>query len=77
MSMPAIDIDAMSPAERMRLIADLWDSLPDADLGLSDAERHELDRRLADMDADIEAGNALGASWADLRARIESRRSDK
>ncbi len=77
MSTPAINIDAMSPTERVRLIADLWDSLPDSDLELSGDQRRELDLRLADLDEDIAAGRSLGSSWADARARIESRRTGK
>lgn len=72
--MPAIDIDSMSAEERVRLIAELWDSLPEDAPELSGAERAELDRRLDDMDADIAAGKPLGSSWPDVRARIEARR---
>ena len=77
MSMPAIDIQAMSPAERVDLIADLWDSMPDSESLLSQAQRDELDRRIDDLDADIEAGRPLGASWEDVRARIESRHTER
>lgn len=77
MSMPAIDIDSMSAEERVRLIAELWDSLPEDAPEPSDAERAELDRRLDDMDADIAAGKSLGSSWTDVRARIEARRDRK
>lgn len=75
--MPAIDIHSMSAEERVRLIAELWDSLPEDAPELSDAERAELDRRLEDMDADIAAGKSLGSSWSDVRARIEARRDRK
>ncbi len=39
-----------SPAERLRLVEDIWDSLTasPSDVGVSDAHRTELDRRLAD-----------------------------
>ncbi len=75
--MPAIDIDSMSPEERVRLIAELWDSLPTDAPELSDAERAELDRRLEDLDADIAVGKSLGSSWTEVRARIEARRDRK
>ena len=75
--MPAIDIDSMSPSERMRLIGDLWDSLPESELHLSDAQRLELDRRVDELDVDIASGQPLGSSWADVRARIEARRAHK
>jgi hypothetical protein len=37
MSMPAIDINAMEPEERLRLIGDLWESLSESpeDVGLT------------------------------------------
>lgn len=68
MSMPAIDIHALNPDERLRLIEDLWDSLRDrpADIGLTDAQRAELDRRL---DA-LESGRAKLVSWDEIKARL-------
>jgi putative addiction module component (TIGR02574 family) len=68
MSMPAIDIDAMQPEERLRLIGDLWDSLtenPD-EIRLTPAQRAELDRRLDRL----ESGKARLVSWDELRARL-------
>ena len=68
MSMPAIDIDAMEPDERLRLIGDLWDSLsenPD-DVNLTPAQRAELDRRLDRL----ESGKATLVSWEELKARL-------
>ncbi len=68
MSMPAIDIDAMEPEERLRLIGDLWDSLSEnpADLSLTQAQRAELDRRLNRL----ESGKAKLVSWEELKARL-------
>ena len=68
MSMPAIDIDAMEPEERLRLIGDLWDSLSEnpEDVGLTPAQRAELDRRLDRL----ESGKAKLVSWEDLKARL-------
>lgn len=36
----------LTPAERLDLIAELWDSLDDTDVPVSSAQRAELDRRL-------------------------------
>jgi putative addiction module component (TIGR02574 family) len=68
MSMPAIDIDAMEPEERLRLIDDLWDSLSEnpEDVSLTPAQRAELDRRLDRM----ESGKAKLVSWEELKARL-------
>ena len=68
MSMPAIDIDAMDPDERLRLIGDLWDSLNEnpEDVGLTSAQRDEIDRRLDKL----ESGKAKLVSWEELKARL-------
>jgi putative addiction module component (TIGR02574 family) len=52
MSKPAIDIDKLSPDERLRLMERLWDSLNDQDVPLTVEQRTELDRRLDELDAE-------------------------
>jgi len=49
MSSPAHDFRYLTVAERIQLVEDIWDSISDADevLELTDAQRAELDRRLA------------------------------
>ena len=68
MSIPAIDINAMEPEERLRLIGDLWDSLSESpeDVSLTPAQRAELDRRLDRL----ESGKAKLVSWDELKARL-------
>lgn len=68
MSMPAIDVNAMEPEERLRLIGDLWDSLSESpeDVGLTPAQREELDRRLDRL----ESGKAKLVSWDELKSRL-------
>lgn len=47
------EILELSVAERIRLVEDIWDSIaaePD-ELPLTDSERQELDRRLADQES--------------------------
>ncbi len=68
MSMPAIDINAMEPEERLRLIGDLWDSLSESpeDVALTPDQRAELDRRLDRL----ESGKAKLVSWDELKARL-------
>ncbi len=68
MSMPAIDIERLSPEERLRLIADLWESLrtrPDA-VPLSRAQRDELDRRLDELDR----GETETIPWEEVKRRL-------
>ena len=68
MSIPAIDIDAMEPEERLRLIGDLWDSLNESPerVTLTTAQRVELDRRLDRL----ESGKAKLVSWDELKKRL-------
>ncbi len=60
--MGAIDITRLSPAERLELLEQLWDSLsatPNA-LPLTEAQREELDRRLDDLDREGPGRHSMG-----------------
>ncbi|HEX9463585.1 MAG TPA: addiction module protein [Alphaproteobacteria bacterium] len=62
----------LTPAERIQLAEDLWDSVaaqPDSLPPLSDAQRVEIERRLAEHARD--PGTAT--SWDEIRARLWSR----
>ena len=62
-------IARMSPPERLALIAELWNSLGDQPLLLSDAHRAELQRRLDSLDQD----RTKVVAWADLQAELAAR----
>lgn len=66
-----LDITKLSTSERIQLAEDLWDSVAaeTGGLPLTVAQQTELDRRLADLERDLEAGEP----WAAVRARIERR----
>lgn len=71
--MPALlttlGLDGLSPEERMSLIEELWDSLT-ADpeqVSITDAQKVDLDRRLAAFQADPKAGS----SWDEVKARLK------
>lgn len=64
------EIIRLSPAERMDLIAQLWDSLDDSQLPLLEAQQTELERRLASLDQE----RGKGITWAALKADLERRR---
>jgi len=68
MSSPAIDIQKMTPEERLRLIEDLWESFRarPAELPLSTAHRAELDRRLDEIDG----GDTETIPWEDVKRRL-------
>lgn len=56
----------LSPADRLELIGELWQSLNPDDLPLTEAERSLLDERLAEADADPLAGR----SWEEVEADL-------
>jgi putative addiction module component (TIGR02574 family) len=64
--MSAIHIDRLSPAERLELIGELWDSLDPADVPLTEAQAEELERRLS-------AGAQEGKTWSELEAELRKR----
>jgi putative addiction module component (TIGR02574 family) len=61
----------MSIEERLRLVGKIWDSIVDeeASIELSDAQRAELDRRLADLKTNPDVGD----SWQNVKKRIRER----
>ena len=65
------EITRLSPPERLALIGELWDSMSDADLGISPAQQRELKRRLASFDQD----KAHAVTWEHLKAELAARAS--
>jgi putative addiction module component (TIGR02574 family) len=61
----------LSVTERVQIAEALWQSAWDeqANLPLTDEQRDELDRRLADYNADPNSGS----TWQEVRARIEQK----
>ena len=62
-------IEDLSPAQRLALISELWDSLEAGQVPVSQAQREELDRRLAITDRDDETGE----TWEQLKAKLVRR----
>jgi putative addiction module component (TIGR02574 family) len=63
------EILALPVPERMRLIEAIWDSItavPEA-LPLTEWQKDELDRRLAEFDADPDSGASLEEVFARIR----------
>ena len=60
----AIDMVQLNPAERLKLLEQLWDSLSTAPgpLPLTNAQLDELDRRLDALDSD----DLSGIPWDDV-----------
>lgn len=65
------DALTLSPAEHMDLIDRLWATVEaeQASLELTDAQRRELDRRIANM----EANPGARSSWDDVKKARENR----
>ena len=70
-SLQQLGIDRLSIAERLELIGQIWDSLPEAeeDLPLPDWHRSELEHRRAAAEADPGAG----IPWEVVKARLADR----
>jgi putative addiction module component (TIGR02574 family) len=68
MARPAVDIAKLTPAERLQLVEELWDSLCDTPeaVPLTEAQRAELDRRLDDLDQE----GPSGIPWDEVVRRI-------
>ncbi|MGE3913835.1 MAG: addiction module protein [Chloroflexota bacterium] len=64
------DILKLSVAERLELIDTIWNSIDtdSEDLPLTEAQRREIDRRLAQY----AANPPQLSSWEEVRARIEA-----
>ena len=63
------EILALPVADRVRLVEAIWDSIsaiPEA-LPLTDWQKEELDRRLAEFEADPDAGSTLEEVFARIR----------
>jgi putative addiction module component (TIGR02574 family) len=67
--LPDLDIDRLTVPQRLELIGQLWDSIPDEAVASAMPEWHrqELDRRLAAADAAPEQG----IPWEQVKARLQ------
>lgn len=69
----SLGIDRLSVEERLTLVEDLWDSIAEerAATSLTDAQRAELDRRLADHNANPDDVVPWEAVKASITARLK------
>ena len=65
----SLGIDRLSLAERILLVEEIWDSIAAEAEALEFPQSHkeELERRLADRDANPDAGS----SWEDVKTRLQ------
>ena len=71
MSKPSLNINELSPEDRLRLIEELWDSLNETpgSIPLTNAQCEELDRRLDDL----ESSGPEGIPWDQVLQQIRTR----
>ena len=78
---PLFDFSHLTAAERIQLAQDLWDSLEPAEIDeavpLTAEQTAELDRRLAELERDPEAGIPWEQVMADIQAGLIHRRQDR
>ncbi len=65
------DVLELPVAERLKLIEAIWDSIAEVpeSLALTETQRAELDRRLADYEKNPD----IGSPWPEVKARILNR----
>lgn len=63
------EITRLTPQDRLALIGQLWDSLDDAAVHVTQAQEKELARRLATFETD----RGQGVSWDVLKADLAKR----
>jgi putative addiction module component (TIGR02574 family) len=59
----------LSSSERLLLVQELWDSINDDDIPLTDWQKTELDRRKANYQENPDSGR----SWEEVKRRIIER----
>jgi putative addiction module component (TIGR02574 family) len=71
MALPALNLNSLSPEEKLRLLEEVWDSLAadPAKVPLTDWQRRELDRRLDELDRE----GPTGIPWERVLSEIEGR----
>ncbi len=67
-TMKSLGIDQLNVTERILLVEEIWDSIIASQelVPLTEAQRTELDERLAKYEADP----MVGATWDEVKARL-------
>ena len=67
MSQSTIDVEKLTPEDRLRLLERLWDSLDDSDVPITATQKQELNRRLDELESE----GPLGIPWDEVLSRLE------
>jgi putative addiction module component (TIGR02574 family) len=72
-TLKALGIDQMSVAQRVQLVEEIWDSIADEqeEIALTEAQRQDLQRRVAAY----EAGPKTGSTWEEVKVRLRGKRA--
>ncbi|MEE9392306.1 MAG: addiction module protein [Planctomycetota bacterium] len=62
-----LDINKLTPEERLALLEEIWNSLTPRDIPLTEAQQTELNLRLDDLEQDRD----LGIPWDDVLRKIK------
>ena len=70
-TLKALGIDRLSVAERILLVEEIWDTIAEEPQQppLTEAQKQDLERRLAAYKANPKAGS----SWEEVKARLRER----
>lgn len=60
-------VASLSPADRLELVGAVWDTLPQGEMSVTEAEKKLLDARLADAEQHPDDES----SWPEVKARLE------
>lgn len=68
-TLKALGIDQLSVAERLLLMEDIWESITEEgeEVPLTEAQKIDLQRRVAAYEANPKAGS----SWEEVKARLQ------
>ena len=78
-TLQSLGIDRLSSAERIRLVEEIWDSIPDEEIepALTDEQRLDLRRRVADYEANPKSSSSWEEVKASLQPNLLSQRDDR
>ena len=70
-TLKALGIDQLSVAQRILLVEEIWDSIAttEEEIPLTEAQKQDLQRRIAAYEANPKAGS----SWEEVKARLRGK----
>ncbi len=71
-TMKSLGIDQLSVADRIALVQEIWDSIAATpeEVPLTEAQKQEFDRRLADLETNLESV----LTWQEIKVKVRDQR---